>query len=220
MSKSTQSVYDVSMSSVLEALNAPDQAIRHLIEEYGATQADLRDIGLTDYKARKWDHSTPSRPLARTEAVQVPPIGLPETAALVPMNDEFGRRYLRHGVYIHLRKLSRQIRLRATHLGYSDNGRAEVIHPIMRRWRIGSGAAVATLPIVNVAAITAEPDLESTWDSESILLELGPPVTIGLPLGFRPTPGAAAIPGVLHYLVADLLNAAKAGGTLVGTPTI
>lgn len=208
------------MDNVLEALNAPDRAIRHLIEECGATQTDLRDIGLTDYKARKWDHSTSPRPLARTEAVQISPIGLPDTAALVPMNDELGRRYLRHDAYIHLGKLSRQIRLRATHLGWSDNGRVEVIRPITQRWRIGSGTAIATIPIANAAAITSEPDLTITWDSESTVLELGPPVTIGLPLGFQPTPGAPAIPGVLHYLTADLINAAKIGGTLVGTPTI
>ncbi len=208
------------MNSVLEALNAPDLAIRHLIEECGATQTDLKDIGLTDYKARKWNHTTSPRPLTRAEAVQVSPVGLPDTAALVPMNDELGRRYLHHDVYIHLGKLSRQIRLRATHLGWSDNGRIEVIRPITQRWRIGSGAAIATLPVANAAAITSEPDVKSTWDSESTLLELGPPAAVGLPLGFRPTRGAAAIPGVLHYLTADLINAAKAGRTLVGTPTL
>lgn len=210
------------MDSVLEALNAPDRVIRHLIEECGATWSDLKDVGLTDYTARKWVHLASPRPLTATEAVRISPTGLANTVALVPMSDTLGRRYLRHDVYIHLGQLSRQIRLRATHLGWSDNGRIEVIRPITQRWRIGSAAAIVTTPVANVASIMSEPDLEDTWHSESTLVELGAPLAVGLPLGFRPSPtgGASAIPGVLHVLLVDLLAAAKTGGTLVGTPTV
>lgn len=69
------------------------------------------------------------------QAAGVSPIGLADTVALVPVNNDLGRRYLRHDVYIRDAELHGQIRLRATHLGWSDNGRIEMVRPIIQRWR-------------------------------------------------------------------------------------
>lgn len=210
------------MDSVLEALSAPDRAIRHLVEDCGASWSDLLDVGLTDYTARKRLRLTSPRPLASMQAVSISPIGLADTVAFVPMNDALGRRYLHHDVYIRDAQLHGQVRLRATHLGWSDNGRIEVVRPITQRWRIGSAAAIAATTVANVASITSEPDLRATWPGPATLLELGPPIAIGLPLGFGPNPtgGASALPGVRHALMADLLTAARTGGTLVDVPTV
>jgi hypothetical protein len=222
MANSTPVRYDPHVGSVLEALSAPDRTIRHLIEDCGASWSDLLDVGLTDYTARKRLRLASPRPLAPAQAVPVPPVGLPDTVAFVPMNDALGRRYLRHGVYIRDAQLHGQIRLRATHLGWSDNGRIEVVRPITRRWRIGSAAAIAATTVANAASITSEPDLTATWPGPAALVELGPPIAVGLPLGFAPNPtgGASALPGVRHALLADLLAVARRGGTLVGVPTI
>ena len=152
----------------------------------------------------------------------ISPVGLPGTVAFVPVNDALGRRYLAHGVYLRDARLRGQIRLRATHLGWSDGGRIEVVRPITRRWRIGSAAAITATTVVNAAAIRSEPDLEDAWPGPATLVELGPAIAIGLPLGFGPNPtgGASALPGVRHVLLADLLTAARTGGTLAGVPTI
>jgi len=210
------------MGNVLEALSAPDRVIRQLIEDCGASWSDLLDVGLTDYTARKRLRQTSPRLLAPAQAVPVPPLGLPDTVALVPMSDDLGRRYLRHDVYIRDAGLHGQIRLRATHLGWSDNGRIEVVRPITRRWRIGSAAAIGLTTVVNAASIAAEPDLTATWPGPATLVELGPPVTIGMPLGFAPNPtgGASALPGVRHTLLSDLLAVATTGGALTEVPTI
>lgn len=209
------------MDSVLEALSAPDRAISHLIEDCAASWSDLVDVGLTDYTARKRVHSASPRPLAPAEALRIQPVGLPATVALVPVND-LGRRYFTHDVYIRDAQLRDQIRLRATHLGWSDNGRIEVVRPIARRWRIGSAAAIPALPIANASAIASEPDLQSTWRGPATLVELGAPVTVGLPLGFRPnsTGATAALPRVRYVLLSDLLTAARTGGTLLGLTTV
>jgi hypothetical protein len=203
------------MDTVLEALSAPDRAISHLIEDCAASWSDLVDIGLTGYMAHKRVHSASPRPLAPAQATRIQPLGLPDTVALIPLND-LGRRYLRHAVYIHDAALRYQIRLRATHIGWSENGRIEVVRPITRRWRIGSGAAVPALPIASAPAIASEPDLQSTWPGPATLVELGTPAAVGLPLGWRPgSNGAApALRRILHYLLADLLAAAHADGTL------
>jgi 1-acyl-sn-glycerol-3-phosphate acyltransferase len=91
-----------------------------------------------------------------------------------------------------------------------------VIRPITQRWRVGSGAAVPALPIASATAIASEPDLQRTWKGPAILVELGPPIPVGLPLGWRPgSNGAApALRRILHYPLADLLAAARSGGTL------
>ena len=203
------------MDNVLDALSAPDRAIRHLIENFGANRRDLMDIWLADYTARKWLRTLSQHPLTSVQAVQVPPLGLADTVALVPMG-EIGRRYLRHDVYIRDEHLLGQIRLRATHLGWSDSGRVEVVRPITQRWRIGSAAAIPATTVTNLSAITAEPDLNDNWPGLATLVQLGTPITIGLPLGFAPNPtgGAPAIPGVRHVLLTDLLAAAHTGGTL------
>jgi hypothetical protein len=210
------------MGSVLEALSAPDRAIRHLIEDCGASWSDLLDVGLTDYSARKWLRMASPRPLVPMQAVPISPIGLADTVAFVPMNDVLGRRYLRHGVYIRDAQLHGQIRLRATHLGWSDNGRIEVVRPITRRWRIGSAAAIAASTVANAASIASEPDLNATWPGPATLVELGLPIAIGLPLGFGPNPtgGASALLGMRHVLLADLRSVARTGGTLVDAPTV
>lgn len=85
-------------------------------------------------------HSPSPRPLTPAQATRIQPVGLPDTVAFISVND-LGRRYLRHDVYIGDAQLRDQIRLRATHLGWSDNGRIEVVRPITQRWRIGSAAA-------------------------------------------------------------------------------
>jgi hypothetical protein len=142
--------------------------------------------------------------------------------ALVPINDGIGRRYLRHGIYIRDAQLQCQIRLHATHLGWSDNGRIEVVRPITQRWRIGPAAAIPTIKIANASSIASEPDLKAIWPGPATLVELGAAVAIGLPLGFGPNPtgGESAIPGVLHVLLVDLLVAASTGGTLADVATI
>ncbi len=209
------------MDSVLEALSAPDRAIRHLIEDCAASWSDLVDIGLTDYTARKRVHSASPRPLAPAQATPIQPVGLPDTVALVPVND-LGRRYLRRDVYIRDAQLRDQIRLRATHLGWSANGRIEVVRPITQRWRIGSAAAIPALPIANASAIASEPDLQGIWKGPATLVELGAPIAVGLPLGFRPNPTGAtsSLPRVRYVLLADLLTAARTGGTLLGLATV
>jgi hypothetical protein len=209
------------VDSILEALSAPDRAISHLIEDSAASWSDLVDVGLTDYTARKRLHSASPRRLAPPEAARIQPVGLPDTVALVPVND-LGRRYLTHNVYIRDAQLRDQIRLRATHLGWSDNARIEVIRPIMQRWRIGSAAAIPALPIANTAAIASEPDLQSAWQGPATLMELGAPIMVGLPLGFQPnsTGATAALPRVRHVLLSDLLTAARTGGTLLGLATV
>jgi hypothetical protein len=209
------------MDNIRDALNAPERAIRHLIEDFGASRLDLIDIGLADYTARKWLRTASPCQLTPTQVIQIAPLGLPDTVALVPMG-EIGRRYLRHHVYIRDAQLRGQIRLRATHLGWSDGGQIEIVRPITQRWRIGSAAALPATTITNLPAIASEPDLNSNWPGPATVVELGTPVTIGLPLGFAPNPtgGAPAIPGVRHLLLADLLAAARTGGTLVGAATV
>lgn len=205
------------MNTVLDELRARDRAISRLVEDYAATQSDLIDVGLTRYAARKEVDSASPRELDLAEATQIPPLGLPDMVALIPLSDDLGRRYLeRHGVYIHDAALRYQIRLRATHIGWSDNGRIEVIRPVARRWRIGSGAAVPPLRIPSAAAVAWEPGLLTTWPGPATLVELGPPVTVGLPLGWNPGANGAApaLRRILHYPLADLLATARSGGTL------
>jgi hypothetical protein len=137
--------------------------------------------------------------------------------ALIPLREDLGRHCLeRYDVYIHDAELRYQIRLRATHIGWSDSGRIEMIRPVTQRWRIGSGAAVPALPIASATAIASEPDLLNTWKGPATLVELGVPIPVGLPLGWRPgSNGAApALRRILHYPLADLLTAARSGGTL------
>jgi hypothetical protein len=115
--------------------------------------------------------------------------------ALIPLSEELARRYLdRCDVYIHDAGLRYQIRLRATHAGLPGlpgSGRIEVIRPITRRWRVGSGAAISALPVAST-------------------------IPLGLPLGWRPgSNGAApALRRILHYPLVDLLAAARSGRTL------
>lgn len=210
------------MTDILQALNAPHPAISELIEEYGASRKDLIDIGWTDYTARKWLRELSPRLLSATEAVQVPSLGIAdEVVALVPMG-ELGRSYLDYGVYIRDAQLRGQIRLRATHLGWSDAGKIEIIRPINQRWRIGSAAGIASTTANNVAALLAQPNLHKNWPGPATLIELGEPITIGLALGFAPNPtgGAPAIPGMRHVLRADLRAAARSGGTLLEVETL
>jgi hypothetical protein len=205
------------MENVLDALTAPERAIRQLINDFGAGRLDLIDVGVADYTARKWLSTEKPGPLTRVQSVPVPPLGLPGTVALVPVG-EVGRRYLRHDVYLRDAGLRGQVRLRATHLGWSDNGRIETVRPITQRWRIGSAAAIDPAVTARHPALASEPDLSSNWPGPATLLELGAPVAIGLPLGFaaNPTGGAPAIPGVRHVLLTDLIAAARSGGTLTG----
>jgi hypothetical protein len=209
------------MNPVMAARNELDRQIRHLIEDHAATRADLKDAGLTDYRARQWLDNVTPRPLTKTQVVAVPPLGLPATVALVPMNS-LGRRYLRHDVYLRDASLHGQLRLRATHLGWSEDGRVVAVRPIERRWRIGSAQAIPITGVPNQAAIVAESDVHTAWPGLAALVQLGKPVPVGLPLGFGPNPkgGASAIPGVSHVLLTDLLTAASRGGTLKGTPTV
>ena len=175
------------MDTVLEELHARDRAIRRLVEDYAASWSDLVDVGLTRYTAHKEVDSASPRELDLAEATRIPPLGLPDMVALIPLSDDLGRRYLqRHDVYIHDAGLRYQIRLRATHIGWSDSGRIEMIRPITQRWRIGSGAAVPALPIANATAIASEPDLLTAWKGPATLVELGPPAAVGLPLRVAP----------------------------------
>lgn len=205
------------MGTVLEELSARDRVISRLVKDYAASWSDLVDVGLTKYAARKEVDSASPRELDLDEATLIPPLGLPDMVALIPLSEDLGRRYLeRYDIYIHDAGLRYQIRLRATHIGWSDSGRIEVIRPITRRWRVGSGAAVPALPLASATAIASEPDLQREWKSPATLVELGSPTTVGLPLGWRPgSNGAApALRRILHYPLADLLAAAHSGGTL------
>jgi hypothetical protein len=203
----------------MEKLRTPEREIRYLIEECGATRSDLVDLGLSAYTAGKWLDTTSPRPMDPEGAVTVPPAGLGiDTVALVPVSDALARRYLRHDVYVRDAALRGQIRLCATHLGWSDNGRIEAVRPIIRRWRIGSGAAVPKLPLRKGPAAAAEPDVLTAWPGPATLVELGEPLPVGLPLGFKPNPtgGAAAIPAVRHVYLTDLIGAAADGGVFKG----
>lgn len=161
------------------------------------------------------------RPLSPTQATPIPPAGLPDTVTVVPLIDELGRRYLRHHVYIHDAQLPDQIRLDTTHLGYSVLGQLIVV-PISRWWNIGSAAAIPSTGVANLAAIMAEPDLHTEWAGPATLVELGGPVTVSLPLGYAPSGngGTPAIYKIHCCLLADLLAAARAGGTLKSTPKL
>lgn len=210
------------MDNILEALSAPDRAIRHLIEDCGAGRRDLMDLGIADFTARKWIGSFTPHALAPEQSVLVPSVGLPDTVALVPVG-EVARRYLFHGAYLRDAGLRGQMRLRATHLGWSDGGRIEKVRPINRRWRLGSAGALGSTGIAGQAQIAAEPDFAEQWPGPATLVELGAPITVGLPLGFAPNPtgGAPAIPGVRHVLLADAqAAAARAGATLLVVPTL
>jgi hypothetical protein len=208
------------MDTVLEELQARDRAISRLVEDYAASWSDLVDVGLTKYAARKEVASASPRELGPAEATLIPPLGLPDMVALIPLGEDLGRRYLdRYGLYIHDAGLRYQIRLRATHAGFPGlpgSGRIKVICPIARRWRIGSGAAVPALPLPGAAAIASEPDLLTEWRGPATLLELGPPIPLELPLGWNPGSNGAA-PGlrrILHRPFADLMAAARSGRTL------
>src|SRR6266704_5461454 len=142
------------MENILEALSAPDRAIRKLIEDYGAGRLDLMDLGIADFTARKWIGLLLPRTLAPEQSVLVPSVGLPATVALVPVG-EVARRYLVHGAYLRDAGLRGQMRLRATHLGWSDGGKIEEVRPITRRWRLGSAAALGSTGIAGHARIAA-----------------------------------------------------------------
>lgn len=213
--------YRGGVDDVLEALAARERTVHHLIEDCGAGRLDLIDVGLTAYTAGKQRHAILTRVLAQTESMQIAPIGLPDAVALVSMN-ELGRRYLDHGVYIRDAELKVQVRLRATHLGYSKDGKVEAVRPISRRWRIGSAAAIPTTGVANLVALMAEPDVDSSWPGPATLLELGDPISAGLPLGFAPSANGAApaLRGVRHVLLNDLFAAARRGATLVDVQTL
>jgi hypothetical protein len=191
-----------------------------LIRDYGALNKDLMDAGVTNYRARRLIKTIEPNDLSRKGAVEIPLFGLPPVVALVPVS-EVARRYLAHGVYLRDSRLRGQLRLRATHLGWSDEGTVQVVRPIKRRWRIGSYKAIKTLGLATEAAVRGEPDVD-TWSGPATLVELGPPQPLDLRLGFAPKPkgGADAIPGVWHRLLADLLAAANSGGTLLDVPSL
>jgi hypothetical protein len=193
-----------------------------LVGEYGATWKDLVDAGLTDYTARRMARETTPRPLALTEAVQVqPPPSTHDIVALVPMGD-LGRRYLTLDVYLRAATLRQQVRIGATYLGWSDQGKIKVVRRITRRWRIGSAAAIASTTINNGAAILAQADVHHEWPGEAVLLELGASVPVELDLGFgrNPTGGSSALFGVRHVELAELHATKKAGGELIDVPTV
>jgi hypothetical protein len=204
------------MEDLLSALTAPARAIRHLIEDCDASPCDLIDVGLSDYMARKRLRTIAPRALAPNQAVQITPIGLPDVVALVSTN-ELGRRYLNHGVYIRDAQLHGQIRLRATYIGYSSEGAVEAVRPITNRWRIGSAAAIPATGLTNLAAVMAEPDVNSSWRGSATLIELGAPIPIGLPLGFAASANGAApaLRNMRHVLLANLLAAVASGAALV-----
>ncbi|SEP54548.1 hypothetical protein [Amycolatopsis saalfeldensis] len=211
------------MQNIQEAFAARDTMLTRLIEKYGAGRRDLMDLGVTDYEARRWCATVAPTVLAPGQAVEIGPLGtgLADTVALVPMG-QLGRRYLTYDVYLRNAGLHVQLRLRATHLGWSENGQIAVVRPITRRWQLGSAAAIATARVTHCAKILAEPDVHHAWPRLSTMVELGDPITVGLPLGYSPGPtgGAPAIPGVRHYLLADLLIAANDGSTVKSTPPL
>lgn len=208
------------MAHILDELKALESGIsdkrRTLAQEYGASRPDLMDFGLSDYSARKVLRMHTPRMLAPTEVVPIPPAGLDDVVVLVPLG-EVGRRYLRHDVYLRDAELHQQIRLSATHFGFSDNGVIAVIRPITARWRIGSAAAISVTGVKNAAAICAEADVSEQWPGLATVLELGDPEPVGLPLGFAPNPtgATAALAGLRHVAKADLLATVSAGGTFL-----
>lgn len=203
-------------------LDTIQQTTDSLITAWGATLRDLMDYGLTEHKARKALANTAIPSLPSSSVTTVPHItGFTDTVCLVPMG-EVGRRYLSHNVYLRDYALKGQIRLRSTHLGYSDDGFIKTVRPILRRIRLGSGGAIAGAGVVNSAAIQLEPDFGTSWPEACTLVELGPPIPVGLPLGFRPNPngGATAIAGVRHVELDALFAAVQAGGALTDVPSI
>ena len=151
----------------------------------------------------------------------VPPVGLPPVVALVPVNST-ARRYLVLAVYLRDTGLRGQLRLRATHIGWSDNGRIEVVRPITGRWLIGSAGALPNVGLSTGAAVMAQPDVHRNWPGPATLVELGAPQLVGLNLGFAPNPsgGAPAIPGVRHVLLSALQDAARTGSVLRSVPSL
>jgi hypothetical protein len=207
------------MERIQEAFAARDTMLTRLAEKYGAGRRDLMDLGVTDYEARRRCATVEPTVLAPGQVVEIAPLGtgLADTVALVPMG-QLGRRYLTHEVYLRDAGLHVQLRLRATHLGWSEGSQIAVVRPISRRWRLGSAAAIAATRAAHCAEILAEPAVHHDWPGLTTMVELGDPITVGLPLGYSPgaTGGAPAIPGVRHYL----LIAANTGSTLKCTPPL
>jgi hypothetical protein len=70
--------------------------------------------------------------IVRQETTGAAVLGLPGTVALMPMG-EIGHRYLRHDIYLRDAQLRRQSRLCATHLGWSDRGKTEIVRTVTPR---------------------------------------------------------------------------------------
>jgi hypothetical protein len=125
-----------------------------------------------------------SAPWISLLTIQLPVIR-PGKVRILPLNDEPGRRYLKHHAYLHRADLFRgtpripdQIPLDTEYLAYvpiASDTRMEVA-PISRWWGIATAAAIPSTGIANSAEIMKEPDLLTKWDDPMTLVELDDPV--------------------------------------------
>lgn len=199
----------------------PFDGARIAIRQYGAIHRDLTHLGYSDYRARQLLQDTTPDQLAPGDFMALPPTAAhPQIAALVAVS-EIALRYARHGIYLRDTTLRLPVHLRATHIGWSQEGRVSQIRPITRRWRIGSYQAIPATGVVNAATIMAEADV-SDWGGPTMLYELGEPRSVNVELGYKPNPkgGLRGIAGTRHYLVDDLLNVADPASDLHQVPLV
>lgn len=207
--------YGVAMRLMTAAQWADD------LVRYGATRADLLDLGLSDTRARQLLNATTTPALAPTDWLEIPlaPEGL-DLVALVPSSG-VARRYWGLGVYLRDAELRFPVRLCAAYVATDSGGVIESVRPITRRLRIGSAAALTGAgPLA--AQVAQEPDVLQQWPAEATYVELGPPITLGLRTGFRPNPRnpdvTSALQGPRHRHLADLQKAVQSGRTLRDVP--
>lgn len=137
-----------------------------------------------------------SAPWMSLLTIQLPVIR-PGKVRILPMNDDVGRRYLKHRAYLHRADLFRgnppvpdQIPLDTEYLAYvpDASGTRMLVAPISRWWGIATAAAIPSTGIANPDAIMGEPDVLTLWDDPMTLVELDPdsPKTLTWDTGYQP----------------------------------
>lgn len=186
-------------------------SLQRLVDD-GARARDLAEcLGLTPHQAQQALRRTAARTLTAT-AHRAVPIGAPGLApiiAIVPAG-ELALRYLdQYGLYLRDEALLGRIRLRASHLGYVRDD-VLTVHPIVRRHRVGSAAALPRL-LGRAHPALAEPDLHTCWSAPATLLQIGP----ALPAQLQ---ADTIVRGVQYTLTDDFQHGARTGTPLASLP--
>lgn len=209
------------ITSQLPVLPDPRSFARGLVEDYAATRIDLMALGVSDRIARTVTQAYAPRTLEEDKHQVVPPMpsGSPEICAIVP-TDELGRAYLAQRAYLRDSALAQPVRLGATHIATNRGEQIAEIYPIITRYRLGSIRALSTLASSTAQRVRAMPETSEQWDGPLTYFELGVPVPLGLPLGYKKTGlgTPSGIVRVLHYHLSVLRHLANTGGVLRGAP--